>query len=402
MSRFVNLNRIILFLFSSFLFALPISTALMNIFLYLAFILVLIDKNFYISFKDSIRNPIVWYSIGLFTLAIFSLLWSASPIESSISGLNAYHKLLIPLFFGYLFLNRKNKLEILNPFIYSCLAISIYAISIYLKILEPFNYDGLFILKFSITGGFKSHIITNICMAISGFLFLQKYRHDKKIRNFIFGSIIFIYSLFINDGTTGQILSILLISLFLYFKFGHKSLYIIPIFFSSIISIGLNYENSINSAFSKFNKGVEEYNSSFEIDSSISHRFTIWENAIRIFLQKPLAGYGVGNTMYAHEVNSKILKRSYGGNIASNAHSQLLMTLIELGLIGLFIYFAVFIGLLKQAMRSEESILKELRLGILLFASASFLGTSIIIDSGEGHILITILMIFFLLTNHKS
>jgi hypothetical protein len=116
------------------------------------------------------------------------------------------------------------------------------------------------------SGGFKTHIITNILFAFFGFMSMHRFFDLNKVIYFLLGVLSFYYSIFINDGTTGQILSISLLSILIIQKYRYKATFILPILLLGILAYGASNNNtSIYSAINKIQTGLGDFESGADI-----------------------------------------------------------------------------------------------------------------------------------------
>lgn len=91
---------------------------------------------------------------------------------------------------------------------------------------------------------------------------------------------------------------------------------------------------------------------------SLGGRFSIWVAAVRAFAQRPVVGYGTGSFRTA--------VRPYG--IEQVAHNSYLSVLVEQGLVGFLLYYAMFVAALVSVVRLP---LLERRFALILLGTLS-------------------------------
>ena len=202
----------------SFMFFIPSSTALMNIFIFLTLIFVLFSGNLKNHLIMVWGNPVSKVALILFFLLIFSFIWTIDSSEA-FYVLKKYNELwyialILPLFNS----DRRRNIGI-KAYLISMGIVLFGVYLMYFEVILPIEWT----LKgrshhFNIDGGFASHILTNILMAFAMFIAAHKSilsRSFLKVPYIIYFGFSAYYALFISTGTSGQILAIFLILLFL-------------------------------------------------------------------------------------------------------------------------------------------------------------------------------------------
>jgi len=235
------------------------------------------------------------------------------------------------------------------------------------------------------------------------------------------------YIVYINIGTTGQILVLGLISLLLIQHFKWMSLVYIPVFFALILGYfiygkhdnpidkhvqklvtvvegfdnsiegrssvkkGSNqvvHENIIEQVISKkeiiiTHPGIVKISRGFEHDgSSASQRREFVENSILIIKNNLWYGSGTGSFSYMYSALPEEIKNN--GN-TDNPHNEYAMIGVQLGLPGIVILIMLFGCQFYQSYKITETEYKYLAQGLAALIIVSSMGNSMILDSGEGH-----------------
>ena len=247
---------------------------------------------------------------------------------------------------------------------------------------------------------------------------------NKLIKNlFVFSLIIFFIGLYFSY-TRAAWLSMLvaMIAYFLYyFKIKFKwlvGLATVPLIFISINFTEISYliqKNDAEHTTENFSERVESM-SNISSDASNLERLNRWNAAIKLFLKRPLCGWGPGtySFVYAPFQSSKdltIISTNFGDG--GNAHSEYLGPLAEQGILGFIInlllisFFFIYSGL--YYIKSKNLYYKKLTLVIILslttYFSHGILNNYLDTDKAAvpvwGLISIFITISFFLEENNK-
>jgi len=375
-----------------FVFFIPISPALMNIFLFFTLIFILLAGNLRNHLYIVCHNAVSKAGIFLFLLLAIGITWSTANIKESLLMLNKYNELWYIALLMPIFLSAQRKALGLNIFLASMLFILVLVYSIYLGLIPniPIPSKAHPLHTISVSGGFRTNIITNILMSFAVFILLQRALLTKNNYKWTYTILFFLsanYSLFISNGTTGQILTIALIMLTLIQHMRWKSIIVIPLFFGVIVSHAYIYENSsINTAVIKLKSGIEHDG------TSASQRREFLANSIYLFKKNPYIGTGTGSfyKSYTQIPPHRILTTP-----SKNPHNEYSSFAIQLGAVGIIGLLLLFTS---QGISSFHIISTEQRYlaqGLVVFIVLSSLGNTMIMDSGEGHFWAYMSAIFF-------
>jgi len=377
----------------------------MNLFLYIALILIALNKDFIENIKISWKNYASKYSLLFFLFVILGSLWSTGGYKDILEGISTYKKFIFVFIMLPFLVERKNNELLINTFFMSMGLILCLVYLIFLDIVQPINvqlYEGIF-LHISESGGFKTHIITNILFAFFGFMSIHRFFDSNKAIYFLLGVLSFYYSIFINDGTTGQILSISLLSVLIIQKYRYKAAFVLPIVLLGIIAYGAsNNSTSIYSAINKIQTGLGDFESGAAV-KSIDIRLAMLANGLIITKENPWMGTGTGSINQSHIDNLDKLPSTFKyRSKTTNPHSEYLSIAIQYGLIGLLLYLFLIYKLFKYTKKLPNDFYKNSAQGLLILILIGSLGASIITDSGEGHfVMLFIAILFAPLSNHE-
>jgi len=189
----------------------------------------------------------------------------------------------------------------------------------------------------------------------------------------------FYYVLFINTGTTGQLIVLSLLGLLLVQYFGKKSLILFPtlVLFIGIVSISVE-NNAIKHAVKKIESRITHIES-----GNPNTRPQLAIHAFKLFTEDPIVGTGVGSYKAALETKqSEFSERTLH---KWNPHNEYLVIAVQLGLVGLLVLLFLFYTQAKSTKRIQDKEQRYLTQGLVLLFVVGCLGNSLIMDSGEGH-----------------
>jgi O-antigen ligase len=365
-----------------FAFFIPISPALMNIFLFLTLIFILLSGGYKQHLQMAWHNPVSKAGILLFALFALGTTWSIANGNDSYKMLDKYSELWYIALLMPIFSSPDRQRKGVNIFLISMTIILIIVYCIYFGFISEIKIpiSANHITTISVDGGFRTHIITNILMSFAVFVFAQRLMTSAGIKRYSYAALCLssaYYALFISTGTTGQILTTGLLSLFLIQHFHWKSVLFIPLMLSVMLGNGyLNHQSSINYTVDKV-MGNGNHSG-----GSADQRSEFVKNGLLIFAEKPLFGHGTGSfrKLYSELSDDKILTKS-----TVNPHNEYISVAIQLGVVGLIGLIGLFTIQGISSFRISDREQRFIAQGLVALIVVASLGNSIIMDSGESH-----------------
>ena len=144
---------------------------------------------------------------------------------------------------------------------------------------------------------------------------------------------------------------VLVVELVLYFwmryptKIMRNIVILLIAFFVAVILI-MNVEGFYNVLGSRLEDLFEVLSGSGEGDGSSNIRLEFIRNGIEWFAEKPVLGYGINNY--------KVLNESATGNF-TYAHNNFVEIAVNLGVIGLILYYSVYVHIIRKMLRSVKN-----------------------------------------------
>jgi O-antigen ligase len=369
----INFEKTYSYILPAFAFMLPLSRATNSLFVGMLILLLILQGN-YRSHIDRLKHSSFALSILLFiALTLLSLLWTDNLKE----GLNT--KLLYIQWFAIFAI----ALNVKKDQIYKIIS----AFILGMVVSEILSY-GMFFELWTIKGHgkaypspFMMHIDYSIFLAFTAVILLNRLlskRYTPKEKWIILFFFLTISgNLFINEGRTGQLAFVagIFATVFIHYRVTFKSilgaLLLIAIIFSSAYHISDKFQARVQAAQNDIHKITEG-----QLNSSLGIRYAMYSVARDIFEEHPLIGVGVGD--YKDAAKEALYKNDHG--FAKEVvdfipkyhfHSQYLNTLVQGGIIGLFLLLMVFYHFATLSISDPE--LKELSILIVILFMVGFL-----------------------------
>ncbi|QWE28105.1 O-antigen ligase [Polynucleobacter sp. AM-7D1] len=349
-------------------FALPISTALSNIFLGLVLVCWLASGQYKDKFRLFINNPIALASTVLFTWLAISLVWVDDLSYDQVHFFRKYSNLLFVSIFIWFFLDK------------TCRSKVIFAFSISMLLTLALSYLAAFGLLPSMswlhaTPGnatiFRLHITQNLMMSLAALIFslfsVEAWRGGRKFLAALWGLaclLALINVMVMVQGRTGY----LVVAAFIVLVFGLRAGWRGLLIAGALVCLGsfAVYEGS-DSMRKRVNLAVSEY-SNWQSErpvsdgNSIGSRLEFYVNSFNLVSQRPLVGYGLGSfpVEYKRQVDGT------GRTPTNNPHNEALLLLVQAGIpaLLLFLYLLVRLALAgrKMSLLSERVLAPALAL----------------------------------------
>lgn len=259
---------------------------------------------------------------------------------------------IISFYFFIILVFKKNKMQIRN-FIW------IYAISLIIIIFYTVYHHSTYGFDKSVGHWvmrpfYNDHTsygaaLAMYAIAMTGLLFYDEYSRSKKA--LLLGlSLILLVGLFFSYSRAAWVSVVGALGILFVMKFRIKYYWI---FSFLILAIGLFFvfENEI---FQKLNKNDQDSSTDFvehvqsisniSTDASNLERLNRWDAALKLFKERPIAGWGPGTYQFVyapfqHSKNRTIISTNAGDG--GNAHSEYIGPLAETGIVGLLTFLLI-------------------------------------------------------------
>lgn len=315
------------------------------------------------------NNPVRWMSIGFLTISFLFYKCFISQNEFRINFEKCTLIILSSIYLLYNCLNSDNINEsfitlykliiIVSVFFASYLAIRkisgaflficyIFIISLFFE--SIYTLIDFFSTNDSFTGISKNRNISSSSLVLKLIFLIYVIENSKPFyKKFIFRAleIIALLSIIVLQSRFG-IISILGIY-FLYFMLmkSSRKIIVLPILISAVFFLYFNNNNFQN----KIEKNYTFQNLSE--DNSVQQRLNFYKSSINLFKIKPITGHGLGSWKYKSIENKSSKTNSVF--IPYYTHNDFLQILMETGLVGLFVYLAFFLLVLKTLLKNRDN-----------------------------------------------
>lgn len=364
-------------------FALPISTALDNVLLFFALLMGLLGGVFW-RHRNLIRhNPVAVAALLLGGLLVLSSFYGQGAGQDAANILGKYIDiwfiaLLLPLFkeprcrrYGLMFFMAAMVLTLVLSYL------------IWFGVFE----DTRFFVYRSKDNPvvFKLHITHGIFMAFAAYLFAVKARSgmgQARILMAALGLFATFNVLFMTQGRTGYLVLGVLGTYYMYSILERRELWlgVMGVIVMSVVgyTVSPTLKGRVDIALHEAH--VWQAGQGHNEASSIGTRMDYYTNTLKIIVQHPIFGVGVGG-----------FEKAYGREIAgtavapsNNPHNQFLLITAQLGLPGLvaFIYLLLAQWRTARNLSTEEE--RLLARGIVLTLIVGSLFNSMLLDHAEG------------------
>jgi O-antigen ligase len=340
-------------------FFLPFSIVGYNIATPLAVIMVMITGHWAIKWNFIKSSAVFWLLMALLGLFFIGMFYSAGPWADR---WYVFHKNLRLLYIPFLVMLMPNKMwrqYILNAYLVVCVlvALCVTYFSLVLHSGSPFVH-------------FHNHIFGSFMLAVAAIIFLVRSFHAKYrwlyLTLFVFFSYVI---LFINIGRTGMLALIMGILFIVYRQVSYKKfiatvlltvLLLASLGFGQIGAVGVQIRRSLTNLSNYYHH--RQLNTSAAIHSAYTVR------ALKLLKDKPLFGHGTGafRAVYKSAYNKP---EAWQGDVG-NPENTYVNIPVQLGLVGLFVYFALLLALYRSSSTlKQEGLEYQGMLIVFIFAS---------------------------------
>ena len=319
------------------------------------------------------KNPVAAWSLLLFLWFILGSSYTSAIPSDAFSMVMKYRELIfIPVLFSFLSTER-----------YRCWVWKAFFFASVLTLLVSYLMD-IGILDFRGQGGasFKSRITHSIFISFFAFFCAHKaYDGQHYAKLYWVLCILCVYNLFfIVEGRTGQLIVVLLILLFGVQRLTKKYFLLTMLIMVILLALFLNFSDKatrISEGFASTQSYLQSHPEKTEV--TVGARLTFWRYSLKLIAEKPLLGHGTGSFAKEYE---RIAQNEH--LTAKNPHNEFLMIGVQLGLVGLSIYFG-FLASQYYYSRKLPNKEKWLAQGLLLSLMVTSLFNTPFMDHSEGH-----------------
>ncbi len=355
----INFEKIYFYSIWIFAFTMPLSRALISFFIFFLPLLWVFEGEFKRKIEQISNNKILVVLSIYIAYNFFAYFWS----ENIVMAFNSL-RLTSYLFVIFVIATSLKKIyieKIIGAFLLGMFISEIIAYGVFFE-LWTFKYATP-----ETPSPFMMHIDYSVYMALSSILLLNRLFSDNyPIKEKIIYAFFFMTvtgNLFLSTGRTGQIafLVAIIVMTLIKFRFSFKSLFISLFLIITILTtahaVSKSFQDRVNVAL----YDIEEMKK-LNFSSSLGFRIAFWVITYDIVKKEPF-GVGVGDYMDATKKQIEIHPYDYlHGRVVEfvknhHPHSQYLLALLQMGVIGLFLLIYLIYTIITEGYPSDLAIL---------------------------------------------
>ncbi|MDA7818357.1 O-antigen ligase family protein [Sulfurimonas sp.] len=348
----MSLNNYINYIFLLYAFLLPLSRGAITILTALLFILWLFTENFKEKVKFLKSNKTVVYLTSFVLFSLLSLLWTDN-VSSGLYYVRKYWYFL-PIFVIATNVEKKFIYQGISAFLLGMLISEIISYGIFFELWTT-RHSSV-----SDPTPFMSHVQYSMFLSFTSLILLNRFFFEEQLKWKIFYFLYFLTvtsNLFLNGGRTGHVafaVSIFIVG-FLNIKnkilaFFSMLILVVSIFYAAY-NINPGFKNRIHSSIME----TQIINSKGSFCGSFGKRLGSWIIAVQIFLDNPILGTGA--TCEMSHLQEYINQRHLDMNCVKDMpsyHNNIMQTIADFGIIGLFLYLMIFYYLFKLKIKDKQ------------------------------------------------
>ena len=348
----VNYTKIINILLVLLAFSTPISRAGIVLFSASAIILWLLELNLKNKLKALLKNPIIIALLLFMLFNIIALAWNDSFIDG-VKYIKKYWYFFV-IFVMYTSLKKRYIPYMINAFLLGMFISEILSLGIF------FEWWQFKKATPELPTPFMHHIQYSLFLAVTALLLLNKAFIVERLRYKLAFSLYFIFvsiNLFVNGGRTGQLA--FLVTLFivgiLNMKNKIQSFFLMMFLVAFTLVAGYNLSPNFKQ---RLDIAQVDATLTFEKQDycdSIGQRVGAWIIAQDMIQEDPILGVGVSDSMpiLYNYVREKHPEKKCVLEIA-HFHNDYVQTLVQLGIIGFFLYILLFYRIFTIPIGNKE------------------------------------------------
>jgi len=367
-------------------FAVPISTALSNVFLGLVLFCWLASGHYKAKLSWFIQSPIALAALLLFAWLVISLAWANSFDQDQIKFLRKYSNLLMVTIFLWFLFNPVIRSRVLFAFAISMLLTLMLSYAAAAELLPAFSW------LHAMPGNavvFRLHITHNLFMALAALLFgVFAVEAGLSGRRFLAAAwaiacvLALINVVLMVQGRTGYVVLAAFIALVFGMRAGWKGVAVACL--AVCLSAFVIYELS-DSTRQRTHLALTEL-SQWQPDkpvtdgNSIGHRMEFFTNSLALIDKQPLLGSGLGS--FPSEYKQYV--QGTGRDFTDNPHNDALLLAVQAGIpsVLLFLYLLIRLGLGARHTASLQ--LRVLAPALALWMAVGGIFNALLIDHAES------------------
>ncbi len=355
-------------------FFIPLSTSLLAAFSGLAFLFWVLSGRCLNLKAILAKYPQAALALILLVLFLLGLLYTPENLGEALDNLKKYRELIFMLMVLSLFHGKPREARLaLNCFAAGLMVLMLISYLIFFGFMTS--------MQTAVGDSHIHHITHSFFMAVLAFWSLHKFSAGSKFR-YLWLPVFLLASAnlaLVTPGRTGMMVYVLLIILYLWQRLSAKVFFLAAAFLCLIMT-GIYYKSdNVSSRLQKAVSEVQNYQPGIA-RTSMGMRLDWYQNSVELIRQKPLLGHGTGSFA---KVQGQIIKGTWTAP-TDNPHNEYLLIGVQLGLVGLTVFMAVFSAQLFCSFKLPEYNRNMLQ-GMVISMMTGCLMNSFLFDSMQGH-----------------
>lgn len=348
----ITLNSYINYMFLLYAFLIPLSRGAITALTALLFVLWLFTDNFKEKINFLKSNKVVVYLVAFVAFSLLSLLWTDN-VSSGLYYVRKYWYFL-PIFVIATTVKKQFIYHGVSAFLLGMLVSEIISYGIFFELWTT-RHSSV-----SNPSPFMSQVQYSMFLAFTSLIILNRLFYESQLRWKILYFLYFILAtsnIFLNGGRTGQIAFIISIFLVGFLNIKNKT---IAFFSILILLLSILYTSYQASPVFKSNvhasiSEIEKISNGNRYCTSLGQRIAVWIIGGEIFIDNPILGIGVSCEM--NTMNDYITKNHTDKECVRKLpsyHSNYIQPIVQLGIIGFFLYLMIFYSLLTLNIHNKQ------------------------------------------------
>lgn len=385
-SQWLQLERIIPWLFALLLFTLPISSTGKSVCLILCALAVLVMPSYRLTIYSLLKKPWCQAGLLLFAIAVLGCLFSPASLKEKGIVIEKYSKLLyLPLLVvGF----REPRTRTLGLHAYLAAIVLVCVLSI-LKF-----YGFLNFLAINPERVFRNHIITGFMVAFAAYLaILLAYRQTILYKRLAYSLLALLFSyqvIFVNGGRSGYLIYLLMMGILLLQLCSWRQALIGMLGLIAIFGLAYLQSSMVQLRVNSLTNEFLLYQQATDKNTSLGFRLQFFNYAHELFNKHPLLGNGTASFTYHFRTEKPI---PAWGETLLEPHNQYWLVAAEFGLLGLGILLFFFATLMMQSAQLLEY--RSIAFAILIPFLVGNLSDSLLFYSGPGYLFLFVIALCF-------
>lgn len=353
-------------------FVTPLSTSLLGLFSALAALSWLLSGGLSELPRQFKTNRSTLIALILFVFMAIAIIWSPAEPLSALNTLKKYRELLLfPVVVSLLSVSERYRAGAELSFIAGCCILMVISYLMFLGIIpeDRYGYSMVF------------HITHSFFMAVLAFWTLNL-AIDSPVYRYMW-LIVFtaaaVNILFVAPGRTGMFVFCCLMVLVLYQRLTLSKWLLSVLAFFVLITCAYQVSDNFSNRIQEAVQEIYKYEPG-QSRTSVGQRFDWWTTSYQMIKEKPLFGHGTGSFAIVPDNN----RQNRGMTPTDNPHNEYLFLTVQVGLVGLILFFSLIFHQLRiaQKLPLQKSYLLQ---GVILALLTGSLMNSLLFDSQQGH-----------------